>query len=146
MIYLLDASVLYPLIVRYGRALVETRRSDIYATDLAIYELGNALWKEHKLGIITEEQAIRVAKLVKELISRNIVNVVSYTQLDLDRVLRIAITYEGRLTFYDAPYIAAAEVLRATLATEDNRLKNIGGKFISIIGYEDLVKQLSLQG
>jgi predicted nucleic acid-binding protein len=44
--YLLDASVLLPLLLDYGdRLLSLVSKVELFITDLTVYEVGNSLWK-----------------------------------------------------------------------------------------------------
>lgn len=73
--YLLDASVLLPLVTRRGRQLiVEASRENLVTTDLVIYEACNSLWKlAALLKSISLEDAVEVASVIKELTIRNII-------------------------------------------------------------------------
>ena len=48
---MLDASALYPLLKRLGEK-ATSLLTKLAILDLTKYELGNALWKEYKLGLL----------------------------------------------------------------------------------------------
>lgn len=73
--YLLDASALLPLETRHGRQLiVEASRENLVTTDLAIYKACNIV----KIDIF--RRCHEVARVIKELTMRNVVELVDYTK------------------------------------------------------------------
>ncbi len=121
--FLLDASALLQLATRSGKQLiVEAARADLITTDLAIYEACNGLWKlATLLQTITLEDAANVAAILQELTAKNLIQTSSFTSINLPNTLSIA--QKAQVTFYDASYIAAAQNIKATLATEDQKLR-----------------------
>lgn len=141
--YLLDASALLPLVTKSGRRLmIEASREELFTTDLAIYEACNSLWKLSKLlKVISMEDAVDTATIIKDLAAKGVIRLVDFTKLDFSHTLQIA--YEEGLTFYDATYITTAKNTEATLVTEDEKLQNAAGKFIKTITYTDLENRLN---
>ena len=141
--YLLDASVLLPLVTRRGRRLIiDASRESLATTDLAIYEVCNGLWKLSKiLKTISLEESLNIATVLKELTVRNLIHVASFAELDLAETLKKAC--EEHLTFYDASYITIAEKAGATLVTEDEELIEKAGRFVKTITYTDLEERLT---
>ena len=114
---MLDASALYPLLKRLGEkaASLLTRLAIL---DLTKYELGNALWKEYKLGLLKnwENPIVLWSKIMEEMPTYRI------EMQHLRDIEKIAV--ERDLTFYDASYIYMAETRNLKLITEDEELLN----------------------
>jgi len=112
---MLDASALYPLLKRLGEkaASLLTRLAIL---DLTKYELGNALWKEYKLGLLKnwENPIVLWSKIMEEMPTYRI------EMQHLRDIEKIAV--ERDLTFYDASYIYMAETQNLKLITEDEEL------------------------
>ena len=141
--YLLDASALLPLVTKRGKQLiVEASRESLVTTDLALYEACNSLWKlATLLKSISLEDATDVAIVLKELVMRNVIELVDYTKVDFSSVLRVA--HKENLTFYDASFIKDAESIGAVLVTEDEKLEEAARKFVKTITYEALGRVLA---
>jgi predicted nucleic acid-binding protein len=83
--------------------------------DLAFYEIGNSMLKELGRKLITPEsfaKALNVLALMGETIS-----VRKFGELDARRISDLA--QSVGLTFYDASYLALADMSKETLATND---------------------------
>jgi len=111
--YLIDASALYPLILRLREKLI-LRKELFSILDLTIYEVGNTLLKEWRKGrirdlgkavLLFEEMLTQLKKLSIE---------------SLEEVLSLAA--EKKLTFYDAAYLHVAEKQGLKLITEDREI------------------------
>ncbi|WP_258871760.1 type II toxin-antitoxin system VapC family toxin [Pyrobaculum aerophilum] len=109
--YLVDASALYALAAHYDKWI--KHREKLAILHLTIYEAGNALWKEARLGRVDWIAASRHLK--KVLSSFNVLE-----DPPLDEVLRVAV--ERGLTFYDASYAYVAESSGLVLVTQDREL------------------------
>ncbi len=109
--YLVDASALYALAARYDKWIKHRERLAIL--HLTIYEAGNALWKEARLGRV--DWAVASRHLKRVLSSLKILD-----DPPLDEVLRVAV--ERGLTFYDASYAYVAESSGLVLVTQDGEL------------------------
>ena len=142
--YLLDASALVPLLSEFGeRLIVKAAEERLSTTDLAVYEVGNSLWKlSTLLKLISLEDAVEAMDILKDLTARDIIHVVGFKELHLANTLKLAGGEE--LTFYDASYIVTAENVGATLVTEDERLREAAGKRVNTITYTDFKRKLTL--
>jgi len=129
--YLVDASAIYPLIVKLREGLL-TYMDMFVVLDLTRYEVGNVLWKEYKSGRIRDLGSIvALFEMVFD----------SFDKLSIDRldgVLRIAV--ERDLTFYDASYVYVAEKMGMSLVTEDHEILE---KCSNAVNLETLLKMLS---
>ncbi len=143
--YLLDASTFIPLLFDFGEKLLDVAtRVTLYVTDLTVYEAGNALWKlVTLLKTMSMEDALETIIAVHTLLSKGLVKVLSYSELELGRVLELATREE--LTFYDASYVVAAENLRAVLVTENKKLEDRASKYVTTMTYAELVHALREQ-
>jgi len=106
---------------------------DGWTLNLAIYELGNAVWKQVKIHEkITVEEANLVLDSLTEVFRRLRK---PETENSLE-TLKIAVK-EG-LTYYDASYISAAVENNLTLVTDDEKLYKIGKKYVRTVKSNDL--------
>lgn len=137
--------MLLPLITRRGRQLLtDVIKVDLLTTDLALYEAGNGLWKiATLLKTVSLEDAIRVSIALKEVTLKNVIQIVPFNKIDFSVILDLA--HRQRLTFYDASYITTASDIKAILATEDEKLRRIAGKFVRTENYTSLEKKLAKQ-
>lgn len=131
--YLLDASALYPLVLRLREGLLD--HASLFAVlDLTVYEVGNVLWKEHRAGRVRSLQA--AAALFQEVFE-------NLTILPLEdglgEVLELA-SSEG-LTFYDASYLYTARRHGLRLVTEDGDLQ----AFPESMRLEELLEELGVE-
>jgi len=106
---------------------------DGWTLNLAIYELGNAVWRQVKIHEkITVEEANLVLDSLTEVFRRLRK---PETEKPLE-TLKIAVK-EG-LTYYDASYISAAVENNLTLVTDDEKLYKIGKKYVRTVKSNDL--------
>jgi predicted nucleic acid-binding protein len=130
--FLIDASALYPLIHRIKENVL--LHSDKFAIlDLAIYEIGNIIWKEYKRGKIKDP--VLVMKMFEEII-RNMKKLSS--NHEMLEIFDVAV--KNNITFYDASYIYVARKHGLKLVTEDADLL----KFPESISLGVLLKELNL--
>jgi len=111
--YLVDASALYPLILKLREEIL-SYADKLAVLDLTLYEVGNVLWKEHKKGKI-KDLGSSAALFQEALAPLN-----RLTVDNLEEVLKVAV--ERNLTFYDASYVYVAEKLSLKLVTEDEEI------------------------
>ena len=105
--YLLDASALYPMLVRG----IPFNPEECAISTLTEFEIGNTLWIQNKRKELDDPG--RIAEIFQEIITElNKVWVDS-----IGKVLAIAV--ERNLTFYDASYAYLAEKEDMKLVTED---------------------------
>jgi len=123
---LFDASALANLIIKRGQRALEVTKGN-FSLDLAGYEIGNALWRlcllEKK---ISQDEAEGFLSTVSDFLG--LLQLVSFAELDPKRVFNLA--FSERLTFYDASYVVAAEIMTMTLVTDDDRLSEVAGQFV----------------
>lgn len=87
--------------------------------DLALYELGNVIWKEVDRKRISLDEGIKLLEFVSKTISlMEIVNIGLRNE-----VLKVAA--ESNLSYYDASYLYASISQDEILVTEDEKL--LGG-------------------
>ncbi|MCD6244259.1 MAG: type II toxin-antitoxin system VapC family toxin [Candidatus Korarchaeota archaeon] len=127
--YLLDASSVYPIIIRLREEVME--HTDLFSVlDLTLYEVGNALWKEYKRGKIKNMKS--AVALFREFL--NDVTVMGHPPLE--ETLDLAV--KENLTFYDASYLCIAKKEGMRLVSEDKDLL----RFPQCISVDELVKEL----
>lgn len=141
--FLLDASVLLPLVTRSGKKLIaEAATAELITTDLAVYEVCNGLWKlATLLKTITMEDAADIAAILNELTAKNLIQTVSFDSIDFTTTLDIA--QKNQLTFYDASYIVVAQNVKAILATEDQKLLKAASKSVKTLSFAQLQSELA---
>ncbi len=122
--FVVDASVLLPLILSYGRGLRRVlERHVFHVLDLTPYEVCNGLWKVSvKLHRIEPVLAERLCALVSRLIAVHM-RVHSMLELDAGSVMRIAL--EHGITVYDASYIELAREEGVPVATADSDILGV---------------------
>ena len=89
-----------------------------FSLEIARYELGNVVWKDHiLLRTISKEEAKETIKTIKHTLA--LMEILQIAE-DEDAIFETAA--EMRLTFYDAAYVHAAEAKDLGLITEDQHL------------------------
>lgn len=133
---LLDASVYAPLVILAGsRVLSASSRFAIL--DLTVYEACNAYWKEAtKLRRMSIGDALD-ACLAAYRLSRRLV-VLSLDEALVEEAERLAL--EEGITFYDASYVAAAEMLGYAVATEDGDILRVAPRRgVEVLRFSDVL-------
>ena len=133
--YVLDASAIGALLERLGERGLRYLEGAV-TLDLALYELGNLIWKACRLrGAVSEEEALEGARSlakVLELMRRE-----QLKSEDAEGVMALALSLG--LTFYDASYLYLAKSEGGVLVTEDGdlpeRAKAAGVKAIRVEEY-----------
>lgn len=113
----LDTSALYPLLKKLGREAASILPR-LMILDLTKYELGNIIWKEHRLGRVKNWESLveQWYRIISELLTYSI---------DMEHLKEVGkIAVERDLPFYNASYIYAAEKLNLKLITEDEEILN----------------------
>lgn len=87
--------------------------------DLAIYELGNVVWKESRRRKRTEDETLTIMGYVEQVLG---VMDLHRTQIGDMRMIESNAT-KLNLSFYDSSYLTAAKTLNRTLVTEDEQLR-----------------------
>jgi predicted nucleic acid-binding protein len=133
--YLMDASLIGVLLGRMKEKAVEFLEGTV-TLDLALYELGNFIWKECVLKrIISRKEALeRIEDLVKIL---GLMDLEKLEKEDVGSTMILAVDLD--LTFYDASYLYIAKSRNMILITEDKELlekaKRIGVKAVRVEEY-----------
>lgn len=140
--FLLDASALIPLVTQSGKKLItEATNADLWTTDLAIYESSNGLWKlATLLKTLTLKEAQDISAVLTELTDKNLIKTTNFTSINLPDTIDVA--QKLQITFYDASYIAASQNMKATLATEDQKLLKAANKYVKAISFSQLQNEL----
>jgi len=133
--YVLDASALGALLEKLGEKGLRYLEGAV-TLDLALYELGNLLWKACRLrGVVSEEEALEGARSlakVLELVRREQIR-----GEDAEGIMALALSLG--LTFYDASYLYLAKSRGDVLVTEDGdlleRAKTAGVRAIKVEEY-----------
>ena len=94
---------------------IETGQARVHVPDLVYAEVTSALTQSVRAGILEAQDAREILVGLVELPLR------SHRQAGL-ATASLAIALEGRLSAYDASYVALARSLEATLITADRRL------------------------
>jgi len=133
--YLVDASSVFLII----RSLEEEKAlrllSENCILDLTKYEVGNALWKEHRLHHTLKEKEVQeFLDLFSEVLSRT--KILTVDPGDLSEVARFAI--DEKTSFYDASYMMTARNRNLTLVTEDTQLRKVASKHVRAISSAEI--------
>jgi len=112
--YILDSSAIFRAI----KDKVIDRTADSYTLELARYELGNIVWKQHNLfKTIDQKDSIKLIRIIADVL--NIFEILSVKSKE-DKILELA--EELNTTFYDASYLYYAQKLGLPLLSEDMKL------------------------
>jgi predicted nucleic acid-binding protein len=124
----LDASAIINICSRE-----EIEKIEGYTSNLAIYEAGNAIWKQvYQRRKISVGEAIIVLEVLYEIFE----NLKKLEMDDTKEVLKIAVN-EG-LTFYDASYIYLAVKNNLTLVTDDDKLYRVAERYVKVLKSKEL--------
>jgi predicted nucleic acid-binding protein len=125
---LLDASSIFNLF-QSGKYSVLIAGATI---PLAKYEIGNILWKNHKIrNRISKEEAMESGSVLFELIDSMQQNVPSPTYT-------LSLSLEEGLTFYDSSYLVSAIEMGYDLVTDDIKLQKIASSKVPTRKSSDL--------
>jgi len=114
--YIFDSSAIFKAI---KENLVENLAGN-YTLELARYELGNAIWKQHTIrGKIDAAELRRLAILVKGTL-----NILNMLEIGCREEEILTLAGKLRLTFYDAAYTYLAQEKKLPLITEDKTILN----------------------
>ena len=112
---LLDASAIFNLFQRgkYNELIAGA------TNQLARYEIGNVLWKSHKIrNEISKKEAMELGNVIFELIDS-----MEQIKPSPDSVLKLSI--EDGITFYDSSYLVSAIESGYNFVTDDLKLYRI---------------------
>ena len=131
--YLFDSSAIINLVKKgtikpfaYGATL-----------DLALYEVLNAIWKEHLLlKRFDKETALQLLNIISSIF--NIINIISIKGLGKE-VFNLA--SKENITIYDASYLYIAIRNNFILITDDKELKNKALKYVKAFTSGEVVSK-----
>ncbi len=105
--FLLDASALYPMLVRG----IPFNPEECAVSSLTEYEIGNTLWKQNRKKEL--DDPTRIAEIFEESLAQ-------LNEIGVDSIVNVlALAMERNLSFYDASYAYLAEKEDMELVTED---------------------------
>ncbi|MDG6907711.1 MAG: type II toxin-antitoxin system VapC family toxin [Nitrososphaerota archaeon] len=110
-----DASSIY---ISLKRKSIEPLKNSA-TLDLAFYEIGNALLKEFRRGLIDEASLVAMIGVLDRL--GDLMTVMNFQKLGPERIARLC--RESKLTFYDAAYLSCALSTNQSLTTDDKALR-----------------------
>ena len=106
-----------------GRARVLlSNQDDLVAPDLIALEVGNAMWKKFRRGLMTEVQVAAASRRLPSLFSR----LASLLEL-APRACALATTLDHPI--YDCLYLALAEREQLAIVTADDRMLALAERF-----------------
>lgn len=125
MSYVIDASSLLNLTRELGEDTVDVLKDNL-TSSLAIYEIGNGLWKEcNLLEDFSFKDAAEILEFTTSIMET--MKVIHLGESDLEgEVLHTA--KERNITYYDATYLTIAENSREALVTDDGKLRDAAKK------------------
>jgi predicted nucleic acid-binding protein len=103
-----------------------------FISDLTFYEVGNAIWKSVSRELLTEKEARKLLEIFGEV--AKILNVAVLEKEKMYNVLKISV--KESITFYDASYIFLAVKNGLDLVTDDEKLRNVAGKYLKVYSRE----------
>lgn len=94
--------------------------------DLALYEIGNAVWKHvHLTKKLSQSQGEKIILSASILIGEMLL-----VNTDSTNVLKLAVKED--LTFYDASYLQVAYSTNSELITDDKKLRDKAEKYVKV--------------
>ncbi|MCX9014606.1 MAG: type II toxin-antitoxin system VapC family toxin [Candidatus Methanoperedens sp.] len=103
--------------------------------DLAMYELGNVVWKGILRKNVTPDEGQKLIELISKIIS-----IMEIQEIGVNGdVLKVAV--DNNLSYYDASYLYAAISVKDVLVTEDKKLKDKAAECgVETYGIEEVAK------
>jgi len=131
--YLFDSSSIFIAFKRDKEDLL----LDNYTINLAIFELGNIIWKEaYVFRSMTIKDAVEILDMFSEILST--MKIIEIRSLKRE-ILNLAV--EMGVSYYDAAYAYVAKDKNLILVTEDKRLRNaLSESGIKVINLDQLNK------
>jgi predicted nucleic acid-binding protein len=115
--YLFDASSITEILTKRMEDAVNTLAGES-TLDLAIYELGNVVWKESRSKNRSEDETSTIVGYIEQVLG--VMDIRRIQLGDMQEIERNAIKLA--LSFYDASYLTTAKTRERTLVTEDEQL------------------------
>ena len=128
--YLFDSSAIFRAI-KENKVEVLTGESTL---ELARYELGNILWKDHALQArISERESEMMMRTIKKTLAVMDIQGIA----DIEEEI-LAIATQLKITFYDASYTYFAKAKELRLVTEDLRLIRKVAQTVNVSTSDDI--------
>jgi len=105
-----------------------TYKVDLIAPELILAEVGNIVWKKHRLGLITEQEGIDI---LSDLLALNLLTV--STEILLPIAYNLATEFDR--TVYDSLYLGLAQSRGVKFITADLRLYNSVHSKLNFVEY-----------
>jgi len=130
MSFLFDASSIFEALVeRKVRALQGN-----YTIDLAMYEVGNILWKRRcLLKDVDDEEIAQLIGLIKRVL-----RLLKTVKIDCHEREVVDVAVRFKVTFYDASYVFAAKNNNLTLVTEDEKLRRKVKGYVDVLSLREI--------
>ena len=139
MSYVFDASSILVLTREFGEKVVDFLKEKV-TSNLAVYEMGNVLWKECSLF-----KSLSVADVLETLtFIFSLVGVMQVLDVNTPRLGKRVLTNAVKLniTYYDSVYLTAAERIKGVLVTDDEELAKAARKHgVKTFGSKDFVQK-----
>jgi predicted nucleic acid-binding protein len=104
--------------------------------EIARYEMGNILWKNHTLRAKATDQELKsLAKIIKQTL-----NIMEITQINCSEEEILDTATKLKITFYDASYAYYAKIKELTLITEDSELLKKITPYVKASKLNDITK------
>ncbi len=98
-----------------------------YTTMLAMFELGNIVWKKSILArVYSQKEALELLKACEMVLEK-----MRTSHPNLENIYHVAA--RCHISFYDATYVCLAEQLKAPLVTLDHKLADKVRSFVDIM-------------
>lgn len=131
MSYLFDSSAILKAVMKN---VIETLPEN-YTIELARYELGNILWKEHALHRrISDDEIKELIKLIKDTLK-----LMKILKIECCEEIIIDLAGKLGLTFYDASYVFYTRKMSLTLVTEDEKLMNKAKPHVKVLKLNSII-------
>ena len=119
MIYIFDASSILALTREFGEKVIDFLKGNV-TVSLALYEMGNVLWKECSLlKRLSVEEAVKTLDFVFSL--DGVMRVLDVKSSRLGRCV-LANAVKLNITYYDSVYLTVADEVKGVLVTDDTEL------------------------
>lgn len=125
---ILDASAIFNLFQSGRYEILDMSAT----TSLAMYEIGNILWKNYRIRkTISKEEALKLGTVLFELFD-------SLELIKPSSELTLNLSLEEGLTFYDSSYLVSAIETGYNLVTDDMKLYKIASSKVPVLTSSEL--------
>lgn len=127
---LFDASSIFEAIVEKRVGVLQGN----YTISLAVYEVGNTLWK--RMPLLRDVDEAEVGRLVS--LVKRVLRLLKEVRLDCHEEEVIKVAVRLGVTFYDASYVFAAKNNNLTLVTEDEKLRERAKGYVDTLSLREI--------